>query len=348
MFQSKVIPSFLLSPVCIFCIPFYFLILSACSVDPDLKEDAVYTLPEGFPPLPIPDDNPITAEKIALGKKLFFDTALSIDSAISCGSCHKQQFAFSDDVAVSPGVEGRIGFRNAPSLANVAYYPELLKDGGTPTLETQVFVPLETHEEMGFNMVLLVERLRKDAAYVQEYNAVFGGEIQPFGIVRAIAAYERTLLSGYSAYDAYLQGDNHALNASEKNGMQLFFSDRLGCGNCHNGFLLTDNSYQCDGYFSDYTADPGRERITFDPADIGKFRVPTLRNIALTAPYMHDGSVASLEDIIDTYAVGGSGFENQSTLIQPFTLTNEERTDLISFLVSLNDYTFISDPEFAP
>lgn len=324
--------------------------LFSCSVDDEInpQEDKyILIIPAGFPYPDIPIDNPLTQTKINLGKKLFYDTALSVDSTISCSSCHNAELAFSDDVSISEGVFGRLGFRNSPSLANVVYYPVMLKDGGNPTLETQPYVPLEDHFEMDFNMVLLVNRLNENAEYVAEFKNVFGSAPDPFGITRALAAFERTLISGNSPFDKYTyQGKTSALTTSQKEGMELFFSPELNCSSCHGGFLFTDNTFQNNGYFSDYSADSGRARITLLAADVGKFRVPTLRNIALTAPYMHDGSVVSLEDVLDRYMEGGSGHENQSELIKPFNLSAGEKSDLINFLNALTDEEFISDPAF--
>lgn len=324
--------------------------LFSCSVDDEINQEEdkyVLLIPAGFPYPDIPADNPLTQAKIDLGKKLFYDTALSVDSTISCGSCHKAGLAFSDDVSISEGVFGRLGFRNSPSLANVAYYPLMLKDGGNPNLETQPYVPIETHFEMDFNMVLLVNRLNENVEYVTEFKNVFGKAPDPFGITRALAAFERTLISGNSPYDKYTyQGKTNALTTSQKAGMDLFFSPELNCSSCHGDFLLTDNTFQNNGYFSDYSVDSGRARITLLSEDVGKFRVPTLRNIALTAPYMHDGSVETLEEIIEQYMSGGSGHENQSELIKSFNLTVTEKSDIINFLNALTDEDFISDPAF--
>ncbi len=323
-------------------------LIAACSVDATPDESEVYALniPQGFDAPVIPEDNPLNAAKIALGKKLFYDKALSIDSTISCGSCHKAEYGFADHVAISHGVQGRLGFRNAPTLTNIAYAPVMSMDGGNPTLETQPYIPIETHEEMGFNMALLSARLQENADYVAEFNTVFGKGPDPFGITRALAAFERTMISGNSRFDQYYyQGNTQALSESEKRGLDLFFSAELGCANCHSGFLFTDYSFACNGFFDDYSTDPGRARITVAAADSGKFKVPTLRNIGLTAPYMHNGSAATLEEVIDQYMTGGSGYVNQSELIQSFTLTVEEKNDLIAFLLSLTDFEFTQNAE---
>ena len=325
------------------------IIFSSCAKDPKIivEPDAyVLNVPSGFALPNIPNDNPLTAAKIGLGKKLFYEKALSVDSTISCGTCHKQELAFSDNVAVTAGVEGRLGFRNAPTLTNIAWAPEMLMDGGNPTLETQVYVPIETHFEMDFNMVLLVNRLNADVEYVDAFNNVFGSNPDPFGITRALAAFERTIISGNSRFDQYYyQGKTEVLNEQEINGMQLFFSPTLKCASCHTGYLFTDFTYQNNGFFADYSADSGRARITLLSDDVGKFKVPTLRNIALTGPYMHNGQINSLEAIIDSYANGGSGHINQSELIQGFVLNAEEKENLILFLNTLTDNQFIHNPD---
>ncbi|HRG26682.1 MAG TPA: cytochrome c peroxidase [Chitinophagales bacterium] len=331
------------------CLFFAGIIFSSCAKDPKIivEPDAyVLNVPSGFVFPNIPEDNPLTTAKIALGKKLFYEKALSVDSTISCGTCHKQEFAFSDNVAVTAGVEGRLGFRNAPTLTNIAWSPEMLMDGGNPTLETQVYVPIETHFEMDFNMVLLVNRLNADDEYVDAFNNVFGTNPDPFGITRALAAFERTIISGNTRFDQYYyQGKTEVLNEQEINGMQLFFSPALKCASCHSGYLFTDFTYQNNGFFADYSADSGRARISLLSEDVGKFKVPTLRNIALTGPYMHNGQINSLEAIIDSYANGGSGHINQSELIQGFVLTAQEKENLILFLNTLTDNQFINNPD---
>lgn len=319
---------------------------TSCVRDPELDVEEAYSLPIpiGFPPPEIPDDNPFTSEKIALGKKLFYDETLSVDSTISCASCHKLENGFADHLSISPGVEGRIGFRNAPTLANVAWLPFVTMDGGNPALETQPYIPIESHEEMGFNMALLSYRLQADPEYADAFKQIFGKVPDPFGITRALAAFERTIISGNSRFDQYFyQGDPEVLTAEEKNGMNIFFSAEAGCGNCHGGFLFTNGTLQNNGFFADYNDDTGRERITHQQEDVGKFKVPTLRNIGVTGPYMHNGQITTLDEIINRYMSGGSGHENQSDLIKPFTLTPEEKNDLIAFLHALTDTNFLQN-----
>lgn len=319
--------------------------LISCQEEIPQEEVFLLDIPAGFSAPNIPDDNPLSAEKIALGKRLFYNKALSVDSTISCASCHRPENAFADHLAISHGVMGRTGFRNAPSLANVAWYSIITMDGGNPTLETQPYVPIETHEEMGFNMVLLCERLNSDPNEVSEFNAIFGNDPDPYGVTRALAAFERTMISGNSRYDQFaFQGNTTALTSQEQEGMNLFFSPELGCASCHSGYLFTAQRYENNGYFTDYAADSGRARITWLHEDVGKFKVPSLRNVGVTAPYMHNGQAATLNDVIDSYAAGGSGHENQSPLITGFTITASQKEALIAFLLSLTDQSFMENP----
>lgn len=326
--------------------------LASCRIDPEIPvPENTYALqvPEGFPYPPIPDDNPLTAAKIVLGKRLFFDPVLSIDSTISCAHCHRPEYAFSDNMPLSMGVGGALGFRNAPTLTNVAYVSPLMHDGGFPSLEAQVHVPVESPIEMDFNTLMLIERLRNIPDYVNAFEEVFGGPPDQFCLTSAIAAFERTLISGNAPYDQYaFQGNMQALNPSQKAGMDLFFSNRTQCSGCHGGFLFTDNSFRNDGMFASYDSDSGRARITGLHSDYGKFRVPTLRNISLTAPYMHDGSMATLQEVLNVYMAGGMHPDNQDSLIRPFILSAEEQQELIDFLGALTDTTFVNDPAFRP
>ncbi|MFN0276423.1 MAG: cytochrome-c peroxidase [Chitinophagales bacterium] len=321
----------------------------SCSIDDQILDETFFHLhlPAGFSYPDIPENNMITQEKIDLGKELFFDERLSIDSTISCASCHKPEFAFSDQVAISEGVDGRKGFRNAPSLANVAYAPIMLRDGGFPTLETQVMVPIQDFNEMAFNMLELSLRLQNDAYYVSRFQEVFGTTPDPSGITKAIASFERSLLSGNSKYDSVMNDiSGKTFTASEKNGYDLFMSDALNCSKCHSGFNLTNYSFENNGLYEVYDEDEGRAEITGSPEDIGKFKIPTLRNVEITFPYMHDGSLQTLEDVINMYADGGSDHPNKSRLVKGFSITESEKQDLINFLKTLTDETFITNPEF--
>ncbi len=302
-------------------------------------------IPAGFPYPSIPEDNALTAARVALGKRLFYDPILSEDSTISCAGCHKQALAFADDVPVSPGVRGRLGFRNAPTLANVAYLERLNKDGGVAKLALQPVVPIEDHNEMNLPLQEAIRRLNAHPGYPEAFLRAYGEEASPFTLTRALASFMSILISGDSPYDHYNRGEESALNASEQQGMALFFSERLACGHCHSGFNLTGDSFRNNGLYASY-ADPGRRRVTQKAEDDGRFRVPTLRNIALTAPYMHDGSLPTLEAVIEHYNGGGYSHPNKDTLIHPLLLTEAEKEDLAAFLRALTDEAFIANPAF--
>jgi len=315
-------------------------------VAPAPREDFVFVIPDGFPVPSFPDDNHFTPERWALGRKLFFDKSLSRDSTLSCASCHRPELAFSDQVPVSPGVDGRLGTRNAPSLANVVYHPYFTREGGLPTLEMQVFVPLQEQHELDLEIALAGERLAQDPTYQQMSQAAYGRPFDYYVITRALANFERSLISGQSRYDdlAY-RNQSGALDPVEKAGMALFFSERTSCSNCHGGFNFTTYAFANNGLYESY-ADPGRFRLTQLPGDLAVFKVPSLRNVAVTAPYMHDGSLATLEDVVAHYNRGGRSHPNKSPLIRPLDLTAEEEAQLVAFLKALTDTPFLENPFF--
>jgi len=319
-----------------FCTLLFFV---SCEVDAPIINHYNLEIPEGFPEINYPNDNLPNHERIALGKRLFFDPILSRDSTISCSSCHKQEYAFADNKIVSPGIEDRLGNRNSMSLSNVAYYDFFLREGGVPTLEMQVLAPIQDHNEMDFNIIPVAARMKLDSSYVTQSLKAYNREPDAFVITRAISAFERTLISGNSNYD------QNRMTASERDGKALFFSDSLACSSCHGTFLFTNQGIENNGLYANY-ADSGRYRLTHLQEDIGKFKVPTLRNIELTAPYMHDGSIESLEEVISHYEVGGKGHFNQSPLIKGFNLTSNERDNLIAFLYSLSDEDFTQNTYF--
>ncbi len=318
------------------------LTLSGCRKDSDLNgvgSDGpfVWMLPPGAPRPEVPAEYPMTRASVALGKALFFDPRLSRDGTVSCASCHSPAHAFSDTLSLSRGVDGRTGMRNAPTLANVAYHPALFRDGGVPTLEAQVIAPVQDPDEMDHTLQGAAERLANANELQQLSLMAYDRTLDPYVITRAIAAYERTLISGWSRFDKfYYQGDTQALTEGEMRGWQLFSSEALNCMACHNGFDLSDHSYQNIGQYLEYS-DAGRARITLDPLDAGKFKVPTLRNIALTGPYMHDGAMADLGEVIDHFASGGQAHPNKSPSMPNFVLTDQEKSDLIAFLHALTD-----------
>ena len=316
------------------------LLLAGCTREPAGPGPSapLFTLriPPGWPPPPLRADNPLTVASVELGKALFFDERLSLGRGISCASCHHPARAFSDTVALSIGVEGGVGARNAPSLANVAYHPLLLRDGGAPTLEQQVFIPLFDEAEMDADPQQVVELLRTDPHLTELSIRAFGKPMDLYVLTRSLANYQRTLLGGTSRYDRFLQGDATALNEAELRGMQLF-TGAANCASCHVGFDQTDHDFHNIGTSLDHAADPGRQRISLDPADRGKFKTPTLRNIALTAPYMHDGSMSTLEEVVVHFNSGGLADPNKDPLMVPLQLSADQQQDLVAFLRSLTD-----------
>jgi cytochrome c peroxidase len=302
------------------------------------------TVPAHFPPAPAPKDNAITGARLELGRKLFYDPRLSRTGEVSCASCHKQELAFADPRPVSIGVNGRTGQRNAPALANLAWNTTYFWDGGVKTLEQQAIGPITNPLEMDMTMGEVVERVAADPEYVRLSLAAYGSEPRPEVVTKGIASFMRSLVSGTSRYDRHLRGDAAALNASEKRGAAIALGERGDCFHCHVGFNLTNNTFANNGMVS---GDEGRRKITGRAEDEGKFKVPTLRNVALTAPYMHDGSLATLRDVVDFYSRGGQGHPNTDPTIRPLDLSEQEKQDLIAFLGTLTDEGFVKDPRFA-
>lgn len=318
------------------------------AIEPGNEQANELALPAGFPMPDIPDDNQYTAARAELGKKLFYDTRLSRANTISCGTCHIQSKGFADNLELATGTENRTGLRNVPTLTNIAYADKLLMDGGSFSLEAQAFVPIEDHNEMDFTFKELVELLAKDGDYQRRSRDAYGRDFDAFTLTRALANFQRTLISGNSPYDQYIfQGNETALNARQLKGMELFFSEKANCSSCHSGFNFTGNTFENIGLYKDY-ADPGRARITLDPADDGKFKVPTLRNVELTAPYMHDGSLATLMEVVEHFHDGGNPHPNKSMEVKPIGLTKEEMENLVAFLHALTDETFVENAEFRP
>ncbi len=293
-----------------------------------------------FPSPVIEEGHHLSAERIALGKKLFFDPVLSRNQDLSCASCHLPHLAFSDGLATSIGTEGRVHNRNSPSLFNVIWQPYLFMDGGNPSLESQVVGPIEEHREMDLPFTEAMARVAAIPEYQRLFEWAFDDDVNPFTLSLALASYERSLLSYNSAFDRYYYGgDSSALSASAKRGLALFKSAELKCEQCHQFPLTTDFTFQNNGLKEIYL-DPGRARVTNNiAAHEGQFKVATLRNIALTAPYMHDGSIASLEEVIEHYASGGSGHPLKSEKVTGFSISASEKADLIEFLKALTDTT---------
>ncbi|WP_420149029.1 cytochrome-c peroxidase [Spirosoma sp.] len=306
----------------------------------------------------IPADNPTTQEGVYLGRMLFYEPKLSSSQTISCASCHQQERAFTDGLARSVGVSGKFTQRNSMSLANLLWVRQLFWDGRANSLEEQALVPLGHADEMGSKTGEAARRLQKTTLYPTLFKQVFGSDTITDGrIGKALAQFERTLISANSRYDRYLQG-SYQLTEAEQRGLQLFNSApsmernvRGGnCAHCHGGPKLYQEVFHNNG-LDQKPADAGRQEITGLDSDKGRFRVPTLRNIELTAPYMHDGRLATLIDVLDHYS---EHIQNSPTLspelpgeTNGFHLTNGEKKDLIAFLRLFTDSTFIQNPQFS-
>ena len=290
------------------------------------------------PAPPVPSGNLMTKDKIALGKRLFFDPRLSVNGSISCAFCHVPTAGFADPKPVSLGVRGKRGGRNAPAVLNAAYFPLQFWDGRAGSLEEQALGPLTNPVEMANpNYRSVVMRLQRIRAYRVWFSRVYGGRVTIDHVAQAISAFERTLVTPDSPYDRYMMGQKNALTPSQKRGFALF-RGKARCAICHNGALLSDFGYHNLGVpqTGPLRVDVGRYAVTHELTDKGKFRTPTLRNVALTAPYMHDGSLRTLEDVVDFYNRGGGKSPYvKDALIVPLHLTAPEKKDLVDFLKSL-------------
>lgn len=347
------------------------------------REPYAWRLPAGFPAPAVPADNPMSDEKVELGRHLFYDTRLSANGTQSCASCHQQARAFTDDRARSLGSTGESHPRGSMSLVNIAYAQVLTWANPAMTgLEAQALVPMfGSHPiELGLdNADRWLDAIARDQTYQRLFAAAFGGSassITRTHIVQALASFERSIVSARSPYDRYhFDRDDSAISEAAKRGEMLFHSRPLSCFTCHGGVhfsnamgsrermmgveLHNTGLYNLAGALS-YPADnPGAFEVTHDPKDVGKFKAPTLRNIAVTAPYMHDGSVPTLDAVIDHYAAGGRTIAdgpnrgigrdnpNKSRTLTGFTLTTDQRADLIAFLQSLTDEELLRDRRFA-
>jgi cytochrome c peroxidase len=292
-----------------------------------------------------PSDNPSTEAKIALGKALFFDKRLSINETVSCASCHDPKLAFTDQKQVSEGVFGRKTTRNSQSILNAGFLPTVMFDGHLETLEKQVIVPIQEHTEMAMDMLTLIKKLSAVPEYQAAAKEIFQRDFDPFVLTRSISAFERSLISMNSRFDQYYyQKKKNALTQMEISGWKLF-SEKLYCTKCHPAPYFTTYKTENNGIYADYELeeDKGRFRIHNDSNDIGFFKIPSLRNIELTYPYMHDGSVKTLEEVIQHYMNGGKKDKRQSKIIVPFKLKNKEILELKAFLNSLTDTLFIKN-----
>lgn len=320
--------------------------------------EPLVNVPDNFPSFIDSQTNPLTKDGIELGKKLFFDKRLSSNNTVSCASCHHPNLAFTDGVALSNiGVSGNFLHRNSPTLVNLAWSTNgLFWDGGSTNLESQAFAPLAHPDELFQNLNQLIDELNADAIYPILFDKAFQQEITQSGIVKALAQFQRTLVSGNSKYDKYIRNEpNGTLSTTELQGLALV---EQFCFTCHTTPLLTDNLYHNNGLDNDFSDTShegmfqGRFRVTNNLADLGKFRTPTLRNIEKTGPYMHDGRFSTLEQVVNHYSSG----VQYSTTLHPtfqqngaigFSFTEEEKLQLIAFLKTLTDYEFLNNPKFS-
>ncbi len=316
-------------------------------------------VPYGFPALEQPANNPMTNEGIWLGRKLFFDPILSLDSTISCSTCHQAVGSFTDNLKISKGIAGMTN-RGSMSLLNVGFhYNGFFWDGKSATLEDQALVPVENSIEMGETWDHVVEKLKDHPDYPKDFRKAFGienkSDISKELAAMAIAQFERSLMSsGNSKYDRFARGEIF-LSEEETTGYLLFFNfdqslPDAECGHCHNGPLFTSNDYTNNGLQLAQTlqdfGDKGYGMITGDSTDNGKFKIPTLRNLVFSAPYMHDGRFQTIEEVVEHYNSGGKFSPNKNPLVPPLHLTPQQKSDLIAFILTLTDSSFITNPAY--
>ena len=345
---------------------FAILLFKAVAAEPDYQ----WNLPKGFPKPYVPADNPMSAAKVELGRYLFYDARMSVNGKQSCAACHKQELAFTDGRPVGLGATGESHSRGAMSLVNVAWSAALTwSNPEMRSLEKQALVPMfgEHPVELGLREGDgFLPMLRADAKYRVLFESAFPNDSERFtiaNVTKALASFERSIVSARSPYDRYhYYREDDAISDSAKRGEIQFFDQRLSCFRCHGGFNFTDSTvsernanrpveFHNTGLYNPYPApNVGIYEFTKRPADAGKFKAPTLRNIALTAPYMHDGGIPTLDGVLDHYAAGGkNGHDNpnKDPLIDGFVLSRQDRDDLIEFLKSLTDTEVLHDPRFA-
>ena len=287
--------------------------------------------------VPAPPENPITTAKLALGRRLFFERRLSGDGRTACATCHQPSRAFTDGLPVPIGVHGRSGRRNTPSLLNRAYGRRFFWDGRAATLEEQVTAALEGPTDLDLRAPAAAARIAGDREYVGGFKAAFDEPVSASALVRALATFVRGQLSADSAFDRFVAGNRRALSRPARTGLALF-NGKANCWRCHAGPLLTDEGLHNTGV--SVGRDLGHFEFTRHPEDRGRFKTPSLRNVAITAPYLHDGSVATLDAVVEFYDRGGQRNPNLDTQIQPLRLSQEERAALIAFLRSLTGSAF--------
>lgn len=334
--------------------------ISACKKDEVEEEEEVpvetttpynLVIPAGFPAMNIPIDNELTVEGVALGRRLFYDPILSSNNLVSCGSCHNQQMAFTDNGnQYSIGVDSIAGFRNSMPIMNLGWSPSFFWDGGATNLESQAIAPITDPIEMHQTLDETLAKLNSHPEYPQLFNKAFGSSIITSAtLIRAIAQFERTIISANSKYDKFLKGET-TLTTQESNGLAIYMDVNKGnCNSCHTlGGTFTDYEFRNNG-LDLVSADSGRARITLLEADRGKFKTPSLRNIAVSAPYMHDGRFSSLEQVVNHYNTGIQNHPNLAPQLASAVsgrMSAQEMQDLIAFLNTFTDETYLSNPAY--
>jgi cytochrome c peroxidase len=294
-------------------------------------------VPKGLVPVIWPPDNPYTPEKAELGWLLYFDKRLSADGTVACASCHHPDHAFADGQQLPTGIKGQKVPRHSPTIINRAFSVEQFWDGRAATIEEQAKGPMQSPIEMGNTLDKVVQTVRSVPGYRERFKKVFGtDELNIDHVTKAIATFERTVLSGNSPYDRFKAGDKTALSPSAQNGMKLFFSNKLKCDSCHDGINFTNGKFANIGIGMDKpTPDLGRFNVTKREEDKGAFKTPTLREIARTGPYMHDGSLKTLEEVVEHYNKGGIANKWLHQDVRKLDLTDQEKKDLVEFLKGL-------------
>jgi len=305
-------------------------------------------VPLGLPPVPIPADNPMTVEKIELGKMLYFDKRVSADGTISCATCHDPKMAWAEHLPTSKGIHEQVGGRNAPTVINAAYATTQFWDGRAKTLEEQAVGPVANPIEMGHTIEGMVQTLDGIPQYQELFKKVFGTGVNAENFAKAVAAFERTILSGNSPYDRYKAGDQNALTDAQKRGLKVF--EESGCADCHTAPLFSNYEFYNAGIgMNKEKPDEGRKTVTGKDEDMGAFRVPSLREVANTGPYFHDGSVATLEEAVAIMAKGGIDNPHRSAdfdTVREAQITSEQQKDLVEFLKALSgEFPVIEPPQ---
>jgi len=314
-------------------------------------QDAAPKAPLGLPAILWPRDNPYSAAKAELGRDLYFDKRLSADNSVSCASCHAPEYGFTDAAPVSTGIRGQKGGRSAPTVINRVYSLAQFWDGRASTLEDQAKEPIENPIEMGSTHDGVVGKLQGIAGYRPLFGKAFGTEdVTIDRVAQAIACFERTVLSGNAPFDRYKAGNKNALSPAQVRGMKVFY-EKAQCDRCHEGSNFTLNAFANIGVGTDKPQpDLGRYAVTHDPRDWGVFKTPTLREIEHTAPYMHDGSLKTLDEVVEFYNKGGIQNKNLDANIKPLHLSDQDKKDLVAFLKSLSGegWKGITAPDVMP